>query len=1089
MTFAQPFADYEILDRVGAGAMGTVFKARHKRLNRIVALKVLKPSLARDTRYVDRLRREARIVASLNHPNIVTGYDLGEEGGYHFFVMEFVEGKSLRALLVEWGMFAEEYVRRVARQVAQALDHAYKRGVIHRDIKPGNVLIDEHGNIKLTDMGLAKGPADLTLTRDGATVGTPQYISPEQARNPQDVDVRSDLYSLGATLYHMATGVPPFRGDTMAELITKVLHATPTPPDELNPALSAGLSLVLRKLLAKDLRVRYQTPGELLEDLDRIERAQPPAVDVAQLAAGEVGRTGWWVKAAGLVAVVALLLLALWVGMQLRNEQPAAPTADEYLARLDATLAGLPTPAARLQHLRLPAAAPPPGCEVEVLQRERRIVSELQAAIDGEVASLQGAGWAELAAWLRDPQVWPDRQRLERERLGPRLSVTAGVTLGQLPPQVRTLRLDELLARFERELAQRDHELLFRFEHFLAAPMPARAEERVRAGDFAAAERLWRDALAAFFDGVRQPLPERLAPPAAQRAVDLHERAQRLAIADVAAAESAVVAAMRSEVDEVLAALGFRLQDGEDPDLVAAALLRFRHDLAQVWPASARFRIGHDPWPDLERQLGTLQHELALAAARSAQQRFERRCDLAWRAYCHGGPDDALAVLAGATAGAPPQAERRRRHHELLMAAREVERAVLAAIAQAAAPVVAFPRSGEAQAVELRAEPQGDGFRLLSQRIGQAPRPARLGEFRFTELIAWLRQHGLEPLGSVPGPQLASGITVASLAADDLAGIGALLADLGDDGDRFLLDEVWPRILQVRSERPETELDRHALLGGLRRAREGAAATGALHDLEAAILTMQNRVPSAELSDTERQELRAATAWLQLERRRRNLLGELRSTAPAGAESRVVTAGDQLDAEVVLGGPALHRDAADGWQLRQGVVEFAAGDRPWSELPRQALRCTTGIDGSADRSLLELDVVLPSSTVGRRLYVVQFRGVAVLLVVAANDVAYAALVDGDPRREDLAQRAFTRAMEGALQPARAVVVPGAVHRLRIDVVASTTRRRATVTVDLDGAVLVDGALHELQPQPMLEAVLYPQQEIAVRRLAVRAAGL
>jgi len=258
--FDQPFPDYELLDRVGGGAMGTVFKARHKRLNRVVALKILKPSLARDKRYVDRLRREARIVASLSHPHIVTGYDLGEESGYHFFVMEFVEGKSLRQLLVEWGMFAEEYVLRVAREVAEALDHAYQRDVIHRDIKPGNILIDESGRVKLTDMGLAKGPADLTLTRDGATVGTPMYISPEQARNPQDVDVRGDLYSLGATLYHMATGVAPFRGDTMAELITNVLSEEAPPPDAANSAVSPGLSLVIRKLMAKNLAVRYQTP-------------------------------------------------------------------------------------------------------------------------------------------------------------------------------------------------------------------------------------------------------------------------------------------------------------------------------------------------------------------------------------------------------------------------------------------------------------------------------------------------------------------------------------------------------------------------------------------------------------------------------------------------------------------------------------------------------------------------------------------------------------------------------------------------------------------------------------------------------------
>ena len=142
MNFAQPFSGYEILERVGSGAMGTVFKARDKKLGRIVALKVLKPSLARNERYVERLRREARIVAALNHPNIVTGYALGEEGGYHFFVMEYVEGDSLKHLLSEWGMFPEEQVLDVAMQVTAALDHAFAQGVIHRDIKPGNILID-----------------------------------------------------------------------------------------------------------------------------------------------------------------------------------------------------------------------------------------------------------------------------------------------------------------------------------------------------------------------------------------------------------------------------------------------------------------------------------------------------------------------------------------------------------------------------------------------------------------------------------------------------------------------------------------------------------------------------------------------------------------------------------------------------------------------------------------------------------------------------------------------------------------------------------------------------------------------------------
>mgnify|MGYP001354296011 CR=1 FL=1 len=1089
MTFAQPFQDYEILDRVGAGAMGTVFKARHKRLNRIVALKVLKPSLARDTRYVDRLRREARIVASLNHPQIVTGYDLGEEGGYHFFVMEFVEGKSLRALLLEWGMFAEEYVRRVARQVAQALDHAYQRGVIHRDVKPGNILIDERGEVKLTDMGLAKGPADLTLTRDGATVGTPQYISPEQARNPQDVDVRSDLYSLGATLYHMATGVPPFRGDTMAELITKVLHDAPVPPNEVNPALSEGLALVIRKLLAKDLRVRYQTPRELLDDLDRVERSLPPAVDESRLSAEESNRHGVWWKVGGLVAVAALLALALWIGMQWRDDAPAAPTAAEYLAALDAELARLETPAARLRHLRLPVTPPPPGCEAELLQRERAIAADLQAAFDGVVATLAGPQWAELAAWLRDPLAWPDRARVAGERIAPRLAAAAGVTLGQLPAQVRTLRLDELLDRIARELTLRDQELLQRFELFLTSPLPARADERVRAGDFAAAERLWRDARTTFFDGVRQPLPERLEPPIAQRATELHDRARRAAMVAVEAAEAAVVAALSGEVDVVADGLEARLHAGDPPDLVLAALQAFRQDLVQLWPAAGQFRVGHDPWPAIEQRLGALQQALHTARADVAERRFARRCDLAWRTFCHGTVVDALLVLDGAEPPTPLHAERQRRHREALEAAGAVEQAVLRAIARSTTPVVAFPRTGLPQAVELRVEAVAESFALTSQRIGHPAQPARLGEFRFSDLVAWLRQNGIDALRGVPPERRALGVVVFAMAGDDLAGIGPRLAELEADGDRFLDEEVWQRVLAVRDVEPGTDLDRQTLLAGLRRAREAAADAGALNELEAAILTFQSRVPELDLGERERQELRAAKAWLELERRRLAVLTDLRSEAPRDAEARVVAVEGNLDAEVAVTGAALQRGAADGWQTRDGAVEFAGGERPWRELPQQALRVATGLDGTADRSAAEIDLVLPPGSVGRRAYLIEFRGIPVFVVVAGNDVAYAAVIEGDPRREDAAQRAFAQAMQGALQPARAVVVPGAVHRLRIDVHASSTRRRATVSVDLDGAVLIDRELHELQPQHPLDVSLQPQQEVAVRRVAVRAFGL
>jgi tRNA A-37 threonylcarbamoyl transferase component Bud32 len=1088
MTFAQPFQDYEILDRVGAGAMGTVFKSRHKRLNRIVALKVLKPSLARDVRYVDRLRREARIVASLNHPNIVTGYDLGEEGGYHYFVMEFVEGKSLRGLLVEWGMFAEEYVQRVARQVAQALDHAYQRGVIHRDIKPGNILIDERGDVKLTDMGLAKGPADLTLTRDGATVGTPQYISPEQARNPQDVDVRSDLYSLGATLYHMATGVPPFRGDTMAELLTKVLHDAPTPPNELNPALSEGLSLVIRKLLAKDLRVRYQTPRELLDDLDRVEQQLQPNVDVSRLAAGEASRPNVFLRSLLVVAVMGLIGLTLWIGTQLTEPVDRAPTPDEFLEELDAKLLELPTPGARFAMLRT-TASPPPGSETPFLARQSRVLSELQAAVDEVVATLLGPDWPAFEAWVRDPLVWPDRARCERERIEPRVRALAGVTLAQLPPSVRTIRIDDLLRRVDRELSERDRALVMRFSLFLSTTIPERADERLRAGDYAAAERTWRDAVATFCDGVRMPLPERLAAATANELREAHRLAWAAAAPAIDSAESSVAAAMRGEVESVVQRLDERLAAGDATDLVSDAAERLRNELSQVWPAPGRFRPERDPWPEIERRLGTLAPALASSRDRAAADRVSNRCDLAWRTYCQAGAADALVVLSGTASASPRLAEMLARHRAALEAAAAVERAILETIARANGPVIAFPLVGQGLAVELRVEPSAEGPRLVSQSIGQPSRTTRLAEFRFADLLSRLRQDLGDPLRDLAPERRAAGVAVATMAGGDLAGMGELLASLTGHDETFLVEEVWPRILAVRGERSEQSLDRESLFASLRNAREAVVRGGSLSDLEAAVMTIRTRITGDELSEVERTELRGATRWLQLERRRRDLTTEIESDAPSGASVSVQIDAGELAVDVALGVQALHRDAAEGWHVRGDALQFAGGARPWGDLPLLSLRCDPGLPANLSRATMTLDLVIPPTSVGRRLYVVEFRGVAVLLAIAADDTVHAALVDGDPRREDVAQRAFRRAMSGTMAKNGVIALPGAVHSLRFDIVLSSSQRRGAVTIDFEGSQLLREEARVLEPQQRPTVVVYPQQELRVHRLVVRAGGL
>ncbi|MBL8753853.1 MAG: serine/threonine protein kinase [Planctomycetes bacterium] len=1086
MTFAQPFPDYEILDRVGAGAMGTVFKARHKKLNRIVALKVLKPSLARDSRYVDRLRREARIVASLSHPNIVTGYDLGEQGGYHYFVMEFIEGKSLRAMLSEWGMFAEEYVRKVARQVAQALDHAWQRGVIHRDIKPGNILIDESGNVKLTDMGLAKGPADLTLTRDGATVGTPQYISPEQARNPHDVDVRTDLYSLGATLYHMATGVPPFRGDTMAELITNVLNELPVSPNAINSALSDGMGLVIRKLLAKDLTVRYQTPRDLLDDLDRLDRAMPPQIDVARLD-GDGERVRWWPRVLLTLGLAALLGAAWWLGQSMVDPGERPPTASEFLAELDRELANLPTPGARQAMLRLQRVVPV-GCERQLQERLRVADEDLRLAVGQVVDDLLGPGWAEFEHWLRDPVVWPDRARAEQERLQPALRRVAGLALGEVPPTLRAGRLDDLLATIDRTLAARDTDVAVMFDLWLKTQLPARAAERELARDFRGAEKVWNDGVASFCDGVRMPLQERL-PEALRQLLDQrHQAAARSAATAIDAAEREVAAAMRAEVEAVVGDLLRRLQAGDAPDGLARVADRFRRGLVEAWPPANAFRVGRSPWTDVERHLSVLQVGVDAARARVEASRFGARCDLAWRLFAHGSAADAERLLAAAADPAGPHAAAAAQHGEALAAARAVERALLRAIADQ--PMVAFLARGGAEPIDVRAEPNGSAWQLTGSSLNQPARVVQLTELRLGDLLARL-QRVRDPLASLPELQRRLGLATLQLVSEDLAGLGDLVVQLPAATSAFVVEEIAPRIQQGRSQEPLTAVDAATLLSRVREARESAGSRGGLEDLERALRAYTNVVAEAQRSHAETVEVGAIEAWLQLAKRRRSLLKDLAAAAPPDADVEVAILGDDIVGSVGLAGQALLRDAKDGWHLRAGGgVEFG-GAGPWSELGNQVLEGNTGIEPGALRTSLVVDLQVPPASIGTRCYLFEFRGVAVVLAIAADDTVHAALVDDFSRREERPVReAFARAIGGVLSTRQVVAVPGAVHRLTIEVVSSTGRDRAAVRVLFEGAELFPpGKARGLNPQQPPTFAVHARQELVLHRVVVRAEGM
>jgi serine/threonine protein kinase len=262
---------YLLLERLGEGGMGQVFKARHQRLQRVVALKLIRKDRLANPDAVQRFQREARAAARLSHPNIVTLYDADEAAGTHFFAMEYVEGTDLARLVKERGPLPVPQACAYVCQAALGLQHAHEQGLVHRDIKPANLFLTARGVVKILDMGLARlhGPLDEAgddtdpLTREGSVMGTPDYLAPEQALDTHKADIRADLYSLGCTLYYLLTGRVVFPGGTLAEKITRHMSAEPTPVEQLRPEVPRGVRDILRKLLAKRADQRFQTPAEL----------------------------------------------------------------------------------------------------------------------------------------------------------------------------------------------------------------------------------------------------------------------------------------------------------------------------------------------------------------------------------------------------------------------------------------------------------------------------------------------------------------------------------------------------------------------------------------------------------------------------------------------------------------------------------------------------------------------------------------------------------------------------------------------------------------------------------------------------------
>lgn len=276
---------YSVMGRLGKGAMATVYKARQNSLDRIVAVKVLPRKMNESAEFVERFYKEGRAAARLSHNNIVQAIDVGSSAdGLHYFVMEYVEGKTLYDVMQPppvgdgRSTFSEAETLDISIQMGEALAHAHRRGLIHRDVKPKNILLTPQGVAKLTDLGLARATDDIdaAASEAGKAYGTPYYISPEQIRGEMDIDFRADIYSLGATMYHMVTGRPPFEGDTPSAVMHKHLKEPLVPPDHINMALSAGLGEIIETAMAKNRDERYASTEDMLEDLQAVKRGDPP---------------------------------------------------------------------------------------------------------------------------------------------------------------------------------------------------------------------------------------------------------------------------------------------------------------------------------------------------------------------------------------------------------------------------------------------------------------------------------------------------------------------------------------------------------------------------------------------------------------------------------------------------------------------------------------------------------------------------------------------------------------------------------------------------------------------------------------------